>query len=159
VAASACNILNDQGAIATAAHANGLAENQLPTIFSAAQAWKGRLQSEVEAGAALTALIDRADLIDTGIRVSLKVPATITEERPGANATELVVTRVFPMQIRRRGFEMRLIIEANGTPAPRADLALLKAVAWAHRWSDDLLTGRALNCRNRRARTDRRALR
>jgi hypothetical protein len=57
--------------------------------------------------------------------------------------TELTVTRVFPMQIRRRGFEMRLIIEGSGAPAPRADLALLKAVARAHQWSDDLLAGRA----------------
>jgi hypothetical protein len=119
--------LSDQTAIATAAQASGLAENQLPTIFSAAEAWRERLQSEVEAGAALTALVDRVDLIDTGIRVSLKVPTTITEERLGANATELVIMRVFPMQIRRRGFEMRLIIEANGAPAARADLALRSA--------------------------------
>lgn len=31
-----------------------------------------RLQSEVEVGAALNGLVDRVDLIDAGIRVSLK---------------------------------------------------------------------------------------
>ena len=46
------------------------------------------------------------------------------------------------MQIRRRGFEMRLIVEGSDTPAPQADPALLKLVARAHRWSDDLLSGR-----------------
>ena len=35
------------------------------------------------------------------------------------------------MQIRRRGVEMRLVIEGNRAPAPRADLALLKAIARA----------------------------
>ena len=37
---------------------------------------------------------------------------------------------------------MRLVIKGNSTPAPRADSALLKAVARAHQWSDDLLSGR-----------------
>jgi hypothetical protein len=39
-----------------------------------------RLQSEVEVGAALSALVDRVDLIDSGIRVFLKLPNSITEE-------------------------------------------------------------------------------
>jgi site-specific DNA recombinase len=38
---------------------------------------------------------------------------------------------------------MRLVIEGSGAPAARADLALLKAVARARQWSEDLLTGRA----------------
>ncbi len=43
--------------------------------------------------------------------------------------------------MRRRGVEMRLV--AEGTPLPsRVDLALLKAVARAYRWTDDLLSGR-----------------
>jgi hypothetical protein len=47
------------------------------------------------------------------------------------------------MQIKRRGVEMRLVIKGNGSPPQRADLALLKAIARAHQWSEDLLTGRA----------------
>ena len=38
---------------------------------------------------------------------------------------------------------MRLVIEGNRVHAPRADSALLKAVARAHQWSEDLLLGRA----------------
>ncbi len=62
---------------------------------------------------------------------------------PTANAQELIVTRFFPMTIRRRGVEMRLVVEGNRAPALRADSALLKAVARARRWSEDLLMGRA----------------
>jgi hypothetical protein len=36
---------------------------------------------------------------------------------------------------------MRLVIDGNGSQAPQADLALLKAVARAHQGSDELLTG------------------
>ena len=38
---------------------------------------------------------------------------------------------------------MRLVIAGSRAPAPRADLALLKAVARARQWSEDLLAGRA----------------
>jgi site-specific DNA recombinase len=47
------------------------------------------------------------------------------------------------MTIRRRGVEMRLVIEGNRARALRADSALLKAVARARQWSEYLLMGRA----------------
>jgi hypothetical protein len=112
-------------------------------MFSMAEEWRKRLQSEVEAGAALTTLVDRVDLIDTGIRLTLKLPMPPRDRPPAESAIHLMITRVVPMQIKRRGVEMRLIIEGNDAPALRADLTLLKAVARAHRWSDDLLSGRA----------------
>jgi site-specific DNA recombinase len=127
--------------IEIAAAASGLAENRLPAIFAAAERWRERLQSEVEAGAALSALVDRVDLSEAGIRVSLKLPIPATASRPAAN--ELIIARFFPMTVRRRGVEMRLVIKGNGAPAPRADSALLKAVARARQWSEDLLAGRA----------------
>ena len=146
VAASACQILSDRTAIAATAQAIALADNQLPSIFSEAEAWIVRLQSEIEAAAALSVLVDRVDLTDTGIRVSLKVPIPETTTRVATNAKELIIARFFPMAIRRRGVEMRLVIEdGRRTPAPRADAALLKAVARAHQWSEDLLVGRALS--------------
>ena len=143
VAASACQILSDGTGIAAAAQAIGLAENRLPSLFQAAAAWRERLQSEVEAGAALDALVDRVDLTDTGLRVSLKVPTPERVKRPAADGQDLIVTRFFPMTIRWRGVEMRLVIEGNRAHAPRADSALLKVVARARQWSEDLLMGRA----------------
>jgi site-specific DNA recombinase len=142
VASAAYTILSDQTAIVEAAHSVELAQSRLPSIFSKAIVWMKRLQSDVEVGAALSTLIDRADLIDAGIRVSLKLPITAAEEQPGANDSALTMIRVFPMQIRRRGFEMRLVIQGNRAPAPLADLTLIKAIARGRLWADDLLTGR-----------------
>jgi site-specific DNA recombinase len=143
VAVLACQILSDRTGIAAAAQAIGLADNRLPALFQAAAAWRERLQSEVEAGAALDALVDRVDLTDTGLRVSLNVPTPERVKRPATDARDLIVTRFFPMTIRRRGVEIRLVIEGNRAHAPRADAALLKVVARAQRWSEDLLMGRA----------------
>jgi hypothetical protein len=47
------------------------------------------------------------------------------------------------MQMKRRGVEMRLIIDGDATLAARVDLPLLNATARAYRWSNDLLAGRA----------------
>jgi site-specific DNA recombinase len=142
VASAAYTILGDKAAIATAAQTIGLAENQLPSMFSVAAVWMKRLQSDVEVGAALHALIDRVDLMDTGIRVSVMLRNSMTVKQRGANDAELASTRVFPMQIRRRGFEMRLVIHGSRAPAPLVDLALMKAIARGRQWSDDLLAGR-----------------
>ncbi len=142
VAAAACKMLSDQTAIATAVQAIGLAENRLPSVFSVAQTWRQRLQSEVEAGAALTTLVQRVDLSDSGICVSLKMPIPDGGGQPVVNAAELIIRRDVPIQIKRRGVEMRLVIEGNRAPASRADLAMLKSVARAHHWSDELLSGR-----------------
>ena len=143
VTAAACKMLSDQTAIATAAQAIGLAENRLPFVFTLAQTWRERLQSEVEAVAALTTLVLRVDLSDSGIRLALKVPIVDGGVRPVVNATGLIIRCDVPIQIMRRGVEMRLVIEGNRAPAPRADPALLKAIARALHWSDELLSGRA----------------
>ncbi|HWN58591.1 MAG TPA: recombinase family protein, partial [Methylomirabilota bacterium] len=142
VAAAAYTLLSDEAAIANSALAIDLAEHQLPSLFSLAACWMKRLQSEVEVGPTLNALLDRVDLIDTGIHVSLKLANFIRDELRGANATALTIKRVFPMQIRRRGFEMRLVLQGSRAPAPLADLALIKAIARGRQWADDLLSGR-----------------
>jgi len=142
VAAAACTMLGDEAAIANAALAVGLAERQLPSLFSLAAGSMKRLQSDVEVGTALINLVERVGLLDTGIRVSLKLANSITEEQHGAGSTALTITRVFPMQVRRRGFEMRLVIQRSRAPAPVADLPLIKVIAKGRQWADDLLAGR-----------------
>jgi hypothetical protein len=125
-----------------AAAATGLVEQKLPSLFALAAAWVKRLQSAIEVGAALAALVERVDLIDSGILVSLKLLFSIMEGQDGAKATALNITRSFPLQIRRRGFEMRLIIQGNCARAPSVDLALIKAITRGRQWADDLLAGR-----------------
>ena len=83
-----------------------------------------RLQSEMEARG--TSLIKAF--------VSLKLRSSVPEEQPGANDSSLTITRVFSIQIKRRGFEMRLVLQGKRAPAPLADLALIKAIARGRLW-------------------------
>jgi hypothetical protein len=64
-----------------------------------AETWNDRPQSEVEADAALTALVRRADLGDLGLRLTLQVPSVIADSHCIANVTEMVVTHFAPMII------------------------------------------------------------
>ena len=49
------------------------------------------------------------------------------------------------MQVKRRGHEMRLVIEGEGVSHSNADPILVKTIARAHAWSEELLSGRAIS--------------
>jgi site-specific DNA recombinase len=67
------------------------------------------------------------------MRISIKLPLAAPEP-PAVLPAEIMLTRVFPLQMKRRGVEMRLVVENRHGPAPSVDLTLLKAVARAHHW-------------------------
>ncbi len=97
----------------------------------------------MEASSALVRLIERVGLKQNGIQVSIILPIPASDERDPATPNELAVTRFVPMRMKRRGVEMRLIIDGDAGPAARVDPPLLNATARAYRWSNDLVSGRA----------------
>ena len=48
------------------------------------------------------------------------------------------------MRIRRRGVELRLVINGRASASYKTDQSLLRAVARAHCWFDDLVSGRSM---------------
>jgi site-specific DNA recombinase len=75
--------------------------------------------------------------------VSIKLPVADKEKSRAQAPDEVAITRSFPMQLKRRGVELRLIVSDHNRSAATVDLPLLKAVARAHRWFDEISTGRA----------------
>ena len=136
-------ILGDPAAIAGATEEFNIDASRLPSIFKVAEAWIQSLRSEAEAASVLTRLIERVGLKQDGIQVSIKLPIPSDEGRDAATPNELALARFVPMRMKRRGVEMRLIIDGDATPSARVDLPLLNATARAYRWSNDLLAGRA----------------
>ncbi|MGO9451098.1 MAG: recombinase family protein [Candidatus Binataceae bacterium] len=141
VSAACRQILADRDGVAQAAEEAGSDAHRLPAVLKSAQAWSERLRAKREAAAALADLIERTDLSRDGIRVTLKVPIPPAEEQKAATPLHIVLTRFVPMQMKRRGVEMRMVLEGDAT-AVRVDLPLLKAVARARRWSQELIAGR-----------------
>jgi hypothetical protein len=83
------------------------------------------------------------ELKSEGITVSIKLPIAGAEKFRAQLPDQVAVTRWFPMQLKRRGVELRLIVGDHNRSASIVDLSLLKAVARAHRWFDEISTGNA----------------
>jgi hypothetical protein len=72
-------------------------------------------------------------------------PSTGFRSRVGADETRpkiFRVTRLLPMRMKRRGVELRIIIDGHEDMPRKADPALLKAVARARRWFEEIASGR-----------------
>jgi site-specific DNA recombinase len=143
VAAAVGEMLGDEAAVLEAAQKTDIGSGQIDRVLHAARTWRNRLQSQAEQSSALAALVDRVELKSDGIRVSIKM-AIVGAEKSRAQLREPVtIARWFPMQLKRRGVELRLIVGDHNRSAAIVDLSLLKAVARAHRWFDELSTGKA----------------
>jgi hypothetical protein len=119
----------------------GIDANRLPSVLKFAEGRIERLRSDSETASALTEIIERLELSGDGIRVALRLHIFPAEEGGGALTSHVALTKFVPLQMKRRGVEMRIVLEGASNPS-RIDLPLLKAVARARRWSDELLSGR-----------------
>jgi len=142
VSIAAQQILADRAGIAQALEGARVDMVRLPSVLRSSQEWVRRLHSESEAGPALTQLTERVELRCDGISLSLKLPLPVSEERNGVATGHTALTRFFPMRMKRRGIEMRMVLGGDSAPA-RVDLSLVKAVARGRIWSQDLISGRA----------------
>jgi DNA invertase Pin-like site-specific DNA recombinase len=143
VAAAVREMLDDQSAVLEAAQKTDIDSRRIDRVLQAARTWSQRLQSETEQASAIAALVERVELKSEGMAVSIKLPITGTEKSRTQLSDEVAITRSFPMQLKRRGVELRLIVGDHNRSAATVDLPLLKAVARAHRWFDELSTGKA----------------
>ena len=143
VRAAVLTILEDRPGIATELEHLDCDAIQMKSALEAASSWSSRVRSETEATGALAVLVDRVDLKADGIRLSIKLPLEPAENRMAHAATHLSLVRMIPMQMRRRGVEMKLVIGGDRELSRGNDPALLKLIARAHSWFDELVTGRA----------------
>src|SRR5258708_9476892 len=72
--------------------------------------------------------------------LSIKLPLSNTGAPDGSS--HLSLKRHVPMQIRRRGVELRLVVNGGVRASCKTDQSLLRAVARAHCWFEDLVSGR-----------------
>lgn len=97
-----------------------------------------QLRATTDLSDELAVMLERVELRTEYIRLSLKLPLPTATH---GNAT-LTLTHELPLQIRRRGVEKRLVLGGEAAPRRQVDRTLLKAVARAHCWLDDFLSGR-----------------
>jgi len=138
IAAAAQSILDDQQTVISAVEEAALDSRRIAPLLKSAAAWSERLRLEQDN--ALSSLIDRVDLGHDGMRLSIKLPLSNTGAPDGSS--HLSIMRHVPMQIRRRGVELRLVVNGGARASCKTDQSLLRAVARAHCWFNDLVSGR-----------------
>jgi len=126
-------LLENQAALNEAVGASA----DLKPALDAASEWNRRLRSEAEAPAALVELIERVELAEGGVRISLKLP--MPSDR--VTATAVGLSSFVPIKMKKRGVELRIVLGANDDAPRSVDPALLRAIARASRWFEELASG------------------
>ena len=81
------------------------------------------------------------------MQITLNLRALLPSDRFPAGGANLRMTRLVPLQIRRRGIETRLVLPGEAVVAPRTDPALLRALARGYQWFGELAAGRAASAK------------
>jgi DNA invertase Pin-like site-specific DNA recombinase len=132
IAHAASEILLDGCAITTALQEAGIAAHHIPSALNKAQKIQQNTADLIDR------FIRRVDLRQDGVCLTLSLASLLVPE-----VEDLTIIRDIPMRMKRRGIEMRLII--NGTGPVRVDQPLLKTIVRAHKWFNDLVSGRVHN--------------
>ena len=91
------------------------------------------LLADVGRGDLLKTIIDRVELRPNGLRMILSLVRLTLAAAPPNRLQGCVLTREFPLRIKRRGVEMRFAIDAPDPRATNPDPVLLKEVKRARR--------------------------
>ncbi|MGA7870678.1 MAG: recombinase family protein [Candidatus Binatus sp.] len=147
VASASRQMLGDRPTIAATLQDAGVPIGELQSALDTAETKSKQLADDAEVADHLSNLIDRVQLGRGGIRVSLNLKRLITGPIETPDASSLTMTRFIPLEMKRRGLEIRLVIEGESARAARSDPALLKAIARGHRWFHELASGRTASIR------------
>jgi len=135
IAAAAATLLEDKSALVTAIQARGIETHRIVPILEQAAGWVRKLRSSAQ-GEALARLVHRVELTGRGFTLTLRLPTSLADP-----AETLTLERFIPLTMKKRGVELRLVIQNEPSSTANVDMVLLKTVARAHRWFDQLLSG------------------
>ena len=138
VAIEAIQGLADRTALAAALEKAKVPTEQFPSALAAAERWCRRLRSDMDRNDALVRLVDRVELGRGSFRLSVNLGPLLE-----GGHREIALARETPLAIKRRGVEMRLVLESRAPKEARVDRVLLKEVSRAHRCFEALLARQA----------------
>jgi site-specific DNA recombinase len=139
-------ILSDRGALASTLKAFGFVAAELKQAVATIDS-KVESSQKVETVEDLSPLIERVELKRHGMQITLNLRAFLSADRFPAGGTNLRMTRLVPLQMRRRGIETRLVIPGDEVAVPRTDPALLRALARGYQWFAELAAGATVSTR------------
>jgi site-specific DNA recombinase len=122
VLTTARSILADQAALVVGMQDSSEDAENIEQILAIASNWRERLRTESEVPAALGQLIKRVQLTESGLRVTVNIPVASVGAGPRDG---MAVSHFVPMTMKRRGVELRLIVDGRADEQRQVDPALL----------------------------------
>jgi site-specific DNA recombinase len=142
VTAAALQMLSDRGALASTLKALGFSASELKQAVEAIDS-KVRSFRQIGTMEESETIIERVDLKRDGMQITLNLGSILRPEQFPHVGTTIRMTRMIPMQLRRRGVETRMVIPGEAVTASRTDPALLRALVRGYQWFGELASGRA----------------
>ena len=141
VAIAGRQILNDRTKLLEALEKSGIDSPDVRGTLESTSILSRRMENQTEVAACMVELIDRVELREDGISVTLNIQVPCS--RGGVRTINILcLSRFVPLRMQRRGVETRIIITAGGDLPRKVDPALLKAVSRARVWFDEFASGR-----------------
>jgi len=135
-------MLAEQSIIATALENAGLRTTEIPAALAHAKQIRESLLSDAGQAEALKTMIGRVEISPNGLRIGVSLAPLAPATAAPLTDQGCILTREYPLRVKRRGVEMRLVIEGPGDNATGRDPVLLKEIKRAHRCFDSLVSGR-----------------
>jgi hypothetical protein len=133
---------SDRGALASTLKALGFAAAELKRAIETVDA-KVKSFEKIETTEDTDPFIDRVELRRDAMQITLNLRALLPPDRFSVGGADLRMTRLVPLQMRRRGIETRLVLPGEALATPRTDPALLRALVRGHQWFGELAAGTA----------------
>jgi DNA invertase Pin-like site-specific DNA recombinase len=127
------SILADRSRLSGDLHQAGWSLRDLQMLMETVRDWPNRDDPDP----APLNLVDRVELSETAISVILELKPLA----PSMTTAPTQIQRVVPIRLKRRGQEMRVIIEGAGPRVAPVQNSLLKASARAHCWMEQIISG------------------
>jgi site-specific DNA recombinase len=144
VVAAAAQILKDDAAIGTLLlEQAGLSAEQLARALKAIDAFRPELDAANANAAATAALIARVELGVNELQLTLNLAPLLRDQLGVEWQASLTIKRCVPMELRRRGVELRIVLPGKSAPASNLDTTLVRAIGRGRRWFAQLATNRA----------------
>jgi site-specific DNA recombinase len=137
VVASVRSILDDHSALAITLQEAGASAAEIDSFLKASQAKNLSFDPPK-----IAELVTRVDLRQDGMELSINLEVLLPRDPANGPTPWAGFTRFVPLQLKRRGFAMRLVIDVEASTR-KTDVTLLRAVARGHKWFEKLVSGRA----------------
>ena len=132
--------LKNESALAEILNNAAVAPHLIPGALKAANDIALQIAIESRPADLFHECVQRVDLSPNGITVTLSLASIVSTVEGTA---PLTITHTVPLEIKRRGIEMRLVMSPHNLAPTRIDPTLVKTIARAYCWFNDLATGQA----------------